>query len=318
MPNTDCFQSCNDRNRTCTVTVLGKPVTVKNYICSSDGVSYYKKDDDIKLSLAVCPIMFCPGRCPFCIAKNTDSNKRIDIERLSKVLYALKEENRIQRINITGGEPFYDVVFLNEVVNLIYEVFGFDFELSISTNGVHIERIFEISGLEHIEAIHISRHHYDDAINRTIFGGFNAPGKEKLKEAVDSVSFKDIFVYNCMLLKDFINSREDVHKMLDFAIETGVPKVGFMSCSPVNEYAAEQTVPFESVINDEDESLLFTRGFYDYEFCRCRDGVYLSEDGSIEEFYARSTNNDKCKYSRGLCFDADNHLRDGYGGNIIV
>ena len=318
MQNTDCCHSCDDSCRTKVIDVLGVPVRVKNYICSPDGVNYCRKDSDIKLALAVCPVMFCPAGCPFCIAKNTGSSKRIDIEKFSRVLRALKAEDLVQRIKITGGEPFYDVPFLNEVISLVFEVFGRDFELSVSTNGVHLDRIFEISGLERIESIHISRHHYDDGINRRIFGGFNAPGKDELKEIVSSVSFRDIFVYNCMLLKDFINSPGEAHKLLDFAIETGVPKVGFMECSPVNEYAVANAVPVESVINDDDGSLLFTRGFYDYEFCRCRDGVYLSADGSIEEFYARSTNNDICSYSRCLTFDAENHLRDGYGGNIII
>ena len=91
-----------------------------------------------------------------------------------------------------------------------------------------------------------------------------------------------------------------------------------MSCTPVNAYAKEQAIRYEDVINDGDPSLLFTRGFCDYEFCRCRDGVYVSDTGSIIEFYVRSTNSDGCKYSRGIVYDADDHLRDGYCGNVIL
>ena len=120
-----------------------------------------------------------------------------------------------------------------------------------------------------------------------------------------------------MLLKDYINSAEEAHRFLDFAIDTGAPKVGFMVCTPVNKYAKEQTIPFESVIREGDETLLFTRGFYDYGYCHCRDGVYASSDGRIIEFYGRDTTDCSVPYARSLVYDYDNHLKIGFSGDII-
>ena len=105
---------------------------------------------------------------------------------------------------------------------------------------------------------------------------------------------------------------------MDFAIDIGVPKVGFMTCSPVNGYAKEQTVPYEAVIKEDDLALLFTRGFYDYDYCHCSDGVYSSEKGGIVEFYGKSTKMEDYAYCRGLVYDADDHLKDGFGGNVIL
>ena len=82
--------------------------------------------------------------------------------------------------------------------------------------------------------------------------------------------------------------------------------------------AAEQTIPYEEVIREDDPELLFTRGFYDYEFCHCSDGVYVTKTGEIIQFYGRSTKMCDYGYSRGLVYDADDHLRDGFGGEIIV
>ena len=318
MQNTDCCRSCDVSERTRVIDILGKQVRVKNYICSEDGVHYRKKPENVKLQMSVCPTSFCPGACRFCVAKDTGSKRRLDIRRLEEVIMRLKEEDRIRGVKITGGEPFYDVGLLNEVVSTLYGVFGFDLELSVSTNGINLEKLHEIKDLEHIESIHISRHHYDDETNRKIFGFANGPSGEKLKEIVSTVPFKDIFVFNCMLLKDFINSPEEAHRFLDFSISVGVPKVAFMTCSPVNDYARDQSVPFEAVLKDNDPSLLFTRGFHDYEFCHCRDGVYASGDAGIVEFYGRSTLITDYGYSRGLVYDADDHLRDGFGGEVIV
>ena len=317
MQNTNCYQCC-DTERTKTVEILGKQVTVKNYICSPDGIHYPRKPENVQLQLAVCPVSFCPCSCRFCIAKDTGSDLKINIKKFEHVMKLLKDEDRVRGIKITGGEPFYDMDLLNEVVSVLFGIFGYELEISISTNGIWLDQMHRIKDLKFIDAIHISRHHYDDAVNRAIFGEAPVPSGKQLKEIIDTVSFKDIFVFNCMLLKDYINSRTEAHRFLDFAIETGVPKVGFMTCSPINKYAKEQSIPYESVIQNDDPSLLFTRSFYDYEYCHCSDGVYVSPDGSLIEFYGRSTIIDKLYYSRGLVYDADDHLRDGFGGDFII
>ena len=317
MGNTNFCLSCEKSDRVKIVKVLGTEIPVKSYICSADGVTYPKKSDPIQLQLSVCPTSFCPANCPFCIAENTKTHRKLDIKRFETVLRRLKEEDRVRGVKITGGEPFSDAELLNNVVALLFEVFGFSLEVSISTNGIGLSRLHEIRNLERIESIHISRHHYDDRLNRQLFGGGEVLTAENLKEIIGTVSYKDIFVLNCMLLRDYINSPEEAHKFLDFAISVGAGKVCFMTCTPINDYAKEQAIPFESVLRDEDRSLLFTRQFSDYEFCHCRDGVYLSPAGDLIEFYGRSTTADDCRYTRGLVYDAEDHLRDGFGGRIL-
>ena len=319
MQNINYCQSCKIGEKTREINILGKSITVKNYICSADGKNYKEKPENIKLQLFVNMLTFCPANCRFCVAKNTKQDKKIDIDKFKSVMKLLKAEDRIRGIKITGGEPFYDIDLLNEVISAIYDIFGYEMEVAISTNGIGLENLKKIKDLEHIETIHISRHHYDDDVNRKIFGNIkNIPGTRELKDIVDSVSYKDIFVLNCVLLKDYINSPEEAHKFMDFAIDIGIPKVGFTTCSPVNGYAKEQSIPYEAVIKEDDPVLLFTRGFFDYDYCHCSDGVYSSEDGRIVEFYGKSTKMEDYAYCRGLVYDADDHLKDGFGGEIIV
>ena len=319
MQNINYCQSCKIGEKTREINILGKSITVKNYICSADGKNYKEKPENIKLQLFVNMLTFCPANCRFCVAKNTKQDKKIDIDKFKSVMKLLKAEDRIRGIKITGGEPFYDIDLLNEVISAIYDIFGYEMEVAISTNGIGLENLKKIKDLEHIETIHISRHHYNDDVNREIFGNIeNIPDKELLKKIIGSVSYKDIFVLNCILLKDYINSPEEAHKFMDFAIDIGAPKVGFMTCSPVNGYAKEQSIPYEAVIKEDDPVLLFTRGFFDYDYCHCSDGVYSSEDGRIVEFYGKSTKMEDYAYCRGLVYDADDHLKDGFGGNIIM
>ncbi len=319
MQNINYCQSCKIGEKTREINILGKPITVKNYICSADGINYKEKPENIKLQLFVNMLTFCPANCRFCVAKNTKQDKKIDIDKFKSVMKLLKAEDRIRGIKITGGEPFYDIDLLNEVISAIYDIFGYETEVAISTNGTGLENLKKIKDLEHIETIHLSRHHYDDNVNRELFGNIkNIPDKKLLKDIIGSVSYKDIFVLNCILLKDYINSPEEAHKFMDFAIDIGAPKVGFMTCSQVNGYAKEQSIPYEAVIKEDDPALLFTRGFFDYDYCHCSDGVYSSEDGRIVEFYGKSTKMEDYAYCRGLVYDADDHLKDGFGGNIIM
>jgi len=309
--------SCEQIQKTRTVNVLGKELKLKNYICSTDGVHYKQKPQDIKLQLSICPTSFCEAACPFCIAKNTSEKRFVDIDKLKKCLEKLKAENLVRGVSFTGGEPFTDIKLLNNIINLVFDIFGKSIEISITTNGTNLHRMHEIEMLSYLDALHISRHHYSDRINSELFG-VKVPSKDELSEILHSVSYRDLFVLNCMLLKDYVGTTEEVHKFLDFAIEVGAAKVAFITCTPINDFAKAQTIDYTSVLQEDDPALLFTRGFKDFDFCRCQDGVYASGNGDIIEFYGRSTNVNDCNYCRGFVYGADNFLRSGFNGEIIL
>jgi len=316
MENTSSCLFCDKNDRTRKYTVLGKELTIKNYLCTEDGENYPLRPEKAKLLLSICPTSFCNAQCKFCIATNTDKHNKIDLKKLEQALRLLKKEDVVQCITFTGGEPFYCLDILNEAVSMVFDIFGHELEVTITTNGSGIKNIHKIKDLQYVDALHISRHHYDDAINDSIFG-LKMPTADELKEIVSTISYNDLFVFNCMLLKDYINSQEEAHKYLDFAIKVGVPKVAFMTCTPINAYAKEQTIDVFDILREDDDSIIFTRGFQDYEYCRCRDGVYVSPQGKLIEFYGRKTNAVDCPYCRGLSYSADNCLRIGYIGETI-
>lgn len=316
--NSSCPLYCDGTDLTREIELLGQRVRVKNYICSRDGVHYFRKPEHIRLQLSVSPVSFCPGACPFCVAQGTKLHRRIDMAKFERVMRQLKAEDRMKGVKITGGEPFYDFELLNDVVALLFEVFGTGLELSISTNGMWIEKLLRLNGLEHVESVHISRHHYDDEINRRLFGGAAVPDSGRLRELARAVPSRKLLVFNCMLLKGYIDSPEEARRFMDYASETGVPKVGFMDCMPINAYAREHRLSYEDVLTEEKDDILFTRAYFALEDCHCQDGVYLTSRGRLEEFYGRSTQPGRGGYCRTLVYEADDHLRDGFGGNILT
>lgn len=316
MKSTSCQPSC-DAPQLRRVTMLGKELLLKDYICSPDGVHYARKPEKIKMQLSICPTDFCAASCAFCIARSNRSTARIDLSKLEHVLRCLKEEELVRGVSITGGEPFTDVKLLDDTIMLVFDVLGQKTEISLNTNGFALHRMHELRALEKLEALHISRHHDDDEINNRMFG-MKMPGRDALRRILHSVSYKDLFVLNCLLLSDGIATPEDAHRYLDFAIDAGAGKVSFITPTPINAYVAARRIDYTQVLRPDDPALLFTRGYTDYDVCRCQDGVYASADGRIIEFYGRSTTPSSCSYCRGFVYGADNHLRAGFSGDIIL
>ena len=316
MPNISCPPSC-EGERTRRIELFGKQLEVKAQVCSPDGLHYRPKKDPIRLQLSVSPSAYCPAACPFCVAGQPKDRRKIDPDKLRRVLLALKERELVRGVSITGGEPFSELELLDEVICLLFEIFGPSLELAVNTNGYRLAEMHRLRHLEKLESIHISRHHYDDKRNRALFGGGPVPDGRELREIMDTVSYKDLFVFNCLLLRDGIGTPEEAHRFLNLAIETGAPKVGFVTCIPCNDYAREQSVPYESVIRRDDPGLLFIRHFYDHEDCHCSDGVYLSPAGRLIEFYGRSTARTYA-CCRGLSYETDDHLHAGFGGEILL
>ncbi len=316
MENTNYFPYYDNAGKIKTINLFGKELAVKNYICSEDGIYYRRKPKETVLQLSVCLTSRCMASCPFCSAGNTNEEKKIDLKKLERVLTEIKKEVRILCVSFTGGEPFDDIKLLDEAVSVVFGVFGFDMQVSVKTNGIRLMDMHKIKYLPQIDTIHISRHHYDDAVNDRLFG-IHMPGTEELREIIHSVEYRDIFVINCLLLKNAVSTPAEAHKMLDYAIYLGVPKISFITCMPVNKFAAEQRIRFDDVIREDDSSLLFTRGYHDFDVCRCKDGIYVSDKGDIVEFYGRTTEPQACSYCRGLVYGADNRLRNGFQGQVI-
>ena len=308
----------NDFRRTAQITLFGKEITVKNYLCAKNGCPYKQKPKPLELQLSIVPTFYCGAGCAFCSAAASAGNRAfLDVRKLEKVLRELDSKKVIRGISITGGEPFTDTGLLNEIIEMIFDICGVETEISINTNGSGLFKLKDIRRLAYVDTIHISRHHYDDEKNRSYFGIPVATGAE-IAETVDIVKDPKLFVFNCLLLKGGMDSKEECIKFLEFAGKIGVPKVGFITPMVVNGYTEKNRVSYTEVFDRNDSRILFTTGFKDFDLCRCQDGVYLTESGKLVEFYGRETEYGCAGYVRGLVYGADNVLRTGFSPDAEV
>ncbi len=298
--------------------IFGKSVLIKNYGCSLNGGDYEEVTDDVKIRLSICPTHFCTGKCSFCSARSMTGNKSfLDTEKLRRVLTELHSMDIIAGIAITGGEPFTDVKLLNDIIEIIFDIFGLELEVSINTNGIGLKELRKIEKYLFIDTIHISRHHYDDTKNRELFG-IDVPDEKELSEIVGREKDKRLFVFNCLLLNDGIGTKEEMKNFLEFAYRVGVPKVGFITPMPVNDFVKKRRVSFTELFDRNDPELLYRRCLQDFGFCKCTDGLYATKEGGLMHFYGRETSLLVPEFSRRLVYTADNRLQTGYGENAEV
>ncbi len=296
---------------------MGTKLRVKSYICSRDGGPYREKPEKVRLQLTIVASDRCNARCPFCIAGQEHPFAALDPDLLPPVLELLREENAVRGVSVTGGEPCLDMDRLDRIIRTVFDILGPDTQVTLNTNGTGIGRLGSLRDLTRIDTIHVSRHHWLDAVNDRIFG-CPMPAGEALGEAIRAVGCPDLFVLNCILLRGAVETPEDAHRYLDFAIRCGAGKAAFITPTAVNPWTAERRVSFDDVLRDDDPQLLFTRAFKDYTWCRCRDGVYVSPQGRLIEFYGRHTEPGGCDYCRGMVIGTDGVLRSGFEKNAAV
>jgi pyruvate-formate lyase-activating enzyme len=188
----------------------------------------------------------CNAHCPFCIARMVPS-KHVDRKStpinkpmLGKAL-EMATAGGSDTVLITGnGEP---TIFPDQITTYLEEVSQFEaanglvLRKELQTNGIllesqshkydsHLSRWASLG----LQTIAVSVSHYDPKKNREIY----TPQKEyiNLESLIDRIKSHGIRVrLTVVLMRDFIDNKEEVQKMLEFAKLNEVDEVSLL---PVN------------------------------------------------------------------------------------
>ena len=130
---------------------------------SHDINDYYLKSPNF----SICVPGVCNAACKFCYNKGYVCNypNYKYLKSLENVLNELPDF--ITQVSITGYEPTISPIF-TDVLNLVHD-YNFN-KVVLNTNGAaFIKYTKEIS--RSVDYVNLSRHHYQDNINKLIFGG---------------------------------------------------------------------------------------------------------------------------------------------------
>lgn len=161
----------------------------------------------------------CNGKCDFCFWQKTKPCNGY-LEKLTDVFTSLPSQ--FSQLSITGGEPTLSP-YLENVLNLIDRKI---FKHTVLTSNGHNLLKF-VSKLEgKIDHVNISRHHYNDEINDSIFKS-KMLTTEELKNVSDELNKIGIDVTFSAVLSEKLESESEINKYIQFAKECGASQIFF-------------------------------------------------------------------------------------------
>lgn len=291
------------------VDFYGKQIAVKEFDCSLGTLNPERISPFVNLFVKV--TNGCNARCLFC--SNADAKptyKTFDIDKLEDIVLKLKEQSiKVNRLNITGGEPSVVSPLVENILQRMDGKVFDDIHLHLNTNGL-LPQSQELMRHPRWDSISMSLHHYDIDKLSELYGS-------KIHE--DAFKFEEVnkqkLNVSCNLIKGYIDNPEEAHKMLDFALELGIPRIGFVALMKVNDYCKERFIDLEDIHIDTIPHVYFTKSMNRGKDCKCSNYLY-NKDLKILEIYMRNYANPQyCESS--LMFDGE-YLRQGFHDNNII
>ena len=207
------------------------------------------------LTCSVLPVRFaCNCECPFCFSKSSVSALRqdavewnqLDLERYFE--YA-RQRGATRMVITGGGEP---LLRPDAVIDVVHRGKQYFEEIACFTNGslltASLAGRLAQAGLSYFC---FSRHHFDDAVNRSLMGSA-APALAEFLAATAGVAVRA----TCVMTRGFIDSAESVWRYIERLATFGVRQFTFkhtyvayersvFAASAEDRWAAEHRVDFD-------------------------------------------------------------------------
>ena len=289
--------------------IFGKEIAVKSHGCRIMDEPGQRIIPSVNLFVKV--TKGCNAQCLFCSnANSTDVPSAFNIPKMVAVIKELKEKRIcVNRINITGGEPSVVSSLVYKLLDAIEKERFDDIHLHLNTNGL-LPQSQALMRHPRWDSISMSLHHYDAAKLSELYG-CRIPEKAFNFEGIDLQKVNS----SCNLIKGYIDNAEEAHKMLDFNIDLGIPRIGFVALMKVNDYCREHFVDLEDIHLESIPHVYFTKSMNRGRDCKCSNYLY-NRDLKILEIYMRNYANPYyCESS--LVYDGE-YLRQGFHQDNII
>ncbi len=289
--------------------LFGKEIAVKTHGCNVMDEPGQRIIPSVNLFVKV--TKGCNAKCQFCSnANSADVSSAFNIPKMIAIIRELKEQKIcVNRINVTGGEPSVVSPLVYKFLDAIEKESFDDIHLHLNTNGL-LPQSQELMRHPRWDSISMSLHHYDVAKLSELYG-CRIPEKAFDFEKINLQKVNS----SCNLIKDFIDNAEEAHKMLDFNIDLGIPRIGFVALMKVNDYCCEHFVDLEDIHLESIPHVYFTKSMNRGRDCKCSNYLY-NRDLKILEIYMRNYANPYyCESS--LVYDGE-YLRQGFHQDNII
>ena len=288
---------------------FGKEIQIKRVGCNCMDEPGQPVEPSVNLFVKV--TKSCNARCLFCSnAETSMPSVPFNVPKLLEIIRGLKAAGiSVNRVNITGGEPSVVSALVEEILQKM-DASGFsDLHLHLNTNGL-LPQSQMLMRHPRWNSISMSLHHYDLSKLSELYG-CRIPDNAFDFEGIDMQRLNA----SCNLIKGYVDSPEEASKMLDFALELGLPRIGFVALMKVNDFCQGHFVDLEDIRLDTIPHVYFTKSMNRGGDCKCSNYLY-NKDLKILEIYMRNYANPQyCESS--LVYDGE-YLRQGFHQNKII
>ncbi len=288
---------------------FGKEIQIKRFGCNCLDEPGQPIDPSVNLFVKV--TKSCNAHCLFCSnAETSMPSAPFNVRKLLEIIRELKAAGiRVNRVNITGGEPSVVSTLVEEILQKMEDLDFSDLHLHLNTNGL-LPQSQMLMRHPRWDSISMSLHHYDLSKLSELYG-CEIPNRAFDFEGIDRQRLNA----SCNLIKGYIDLPEEASKMLDFALELGLPRVGFVALMKVNAFCQDHFVDLEDIHLDTLPHVYFTKSMDRGSDCKCSNYLY-NKNLKILEIYMRNYANPRyCESS--LVYDGE-FLRQGFHQNNII
>ena len=289
--------------------IFGKDILLKRFGCNQEDTPRQTIVPHVNLFVKV--TTGCNAKCLFCSNANTVAPKSaFSIPKLTEILEELQSKGiKVNRLNITGGEPSVVPSLVVDILELMKKPRYDKIHVHLNTNGL-LPSSQMLMREERWDSISMSLHHYDLSKLSELYG-CRIPETSLRFNGIDLQKVNA----SCNLIKGYIDSPKEAAKMLDYAIDLNLPRIGFVALMRINGYCKEHFVDLEEIRLDTIPHVYFTKSMNRGSDCKCSNYLY-NRNLKILEIYMRNyANPNYCESS--LVYDGE-YLRQGFHQNNII
>ena len=253
----------------------------------------------------------CNAHCLFCSnAGCRQTRNDFDTDKLFRTVRLLRESGiRVNRMNITGGEPSVVPALVESILQRSEEPEFKNLHLHLNTNGL-LPQSQQLMKHPRWDSISMSLHHYDLGKLSELYG-CAIPANAF---CFDGINLQKVNA-SCNLVKGYIDNADEAHKMLDFALDLDIRRIGFVALMKVNDFCRNHFIDLEDIHIDDIPHVYFTKSMSRGSDCKCSNYLY-NKDMKVLEIYMRNYANPQyCESS--LVYDGQ-YLRQGFHADNII
>ncbi len=252
----------------------------------------------------------CNAHCMFCSNAGAEPVSCFDLEKLKTVLLEVIHTGLfVNRLNVTGGEPACVPQRVEQLLEMMDEPDFKHIHVHLNTNGL-LPNSQQLMRHPRWDSISVSLHHYD---------------LNKLSHLYGVPIHEDVFHFNgidmmkvnasCNLIRGYIDNVHEAHKMMDFCLDHGFTRLGFVGLMPVNDFCRKNMVNLDELLLSDIPHCHFTESQHRGKDCKCSNWLYNNNLRILEVYMRHYANPQYCESS--LLYDGQ-YLRQGFHDNNII